>query len=55
MANHGFVVAGKTFEDAVFNAEELEENAKLLVLTRGQRLRLLASADIAALEARFGK
>ena len=55
MANHGFVVAGKTFEDAVFNAEELEENAKLLVLTRGQRLRLLTSADIAALEARFGK
>ena len=55
MANHGFVVAGKTFEDAVFNAEELEENAKLLVLTRGQRLRLLTSADIAALEAKFGK
>jgi len=55
MANHGFVVAGKTFEDAVFNAEELEENAKLLVLTRGQRLRFLTSADIAALEAKFGK
>jgi 3-dehydro-4-phosphotetronate decarboxylase len=55
MANHGFVVAGKSFEDAVFNAEELEENAKLLVLTRGQRLRLLTSADIAALEAKFGK
>jgi ribulose-5-phosphate 4-epimerase/fuculose-1-phosphate aldolase len=55
MANHGFVVAGKTFEDAVFNAEELEENAKLLVLTRGQRLRLLTPADIAALEAKFGK
>jgi ribulose-5-phosphate 4-epimerase/fuculose-1-phosphate aldolase len=55
MANHGFVVAGKTFEDAVFNAEELEENAKLLALTRGERLRLLSAADIAALEARFGK
>ena len=55
MANHGFVVAGKTFEDAVFNAEELEENAKLLVLTRGQRLRLLTPTDIAALEQRFGK
>jgi L-ribulose-5-phosphate 4-epimerase len=55
MANHGFVVAGRTFEDAVFNAEELEENAKLLVLTRGQRLRLLTPADIAALEAKFGK
>lgn len=55
MANHGFVVAGKTFEDAVFNAEELEENAKLLVLTRGQPLRLLTPADLAALEAKFGK
>jgi ribulose-5-phosphate 4-epimerase/fuculose-1-phosphate aldolase len=55
MANHGFVVAGKTFQDAVFNAEELEENAKLLVLTRGQPLRLLTSADLAALEAKFGK
>ncbi len=55
MANHGFVVAAKTFEDAVFNAEELEENAKLLVLTHGQRLRLLSPADIAALEAKFGK
>lgn len=55
LANHGFVVAGKTFEDAVFNAEELEENAKLLVLTRGQGLRLLTPADIAALEAKFGK
>jgi ribulose-5-phosphate 4-epimerase/fuculose-1-phosphate aldolase len=55
MANHGFVVAGKTFEDAVFNAEELEENARLLVLTHGRRLRLLTPADIAALAARFGK
>jgi len=55
MANHGFVVAGRTFEDAVFNAEELEENARLLVLARGAPLRLLAAADIAALEARFGK
>src|SRR4029453_7378401 len=53
MANHGFVVAGKTFEDAVFNAEELEENAKLLVLTRGQRLRLLTPADIATLARLF--
>jgi ribulose-5-phosphate 4-epimerase/fuculose-1-phosphate aldolase len=55
MANHGFVVAGKTFEDAVFNAEELEENAKLLVLTRGHPLRLLSAADLADLEQKFGK
>ena len=55
MANHGFVVAGRSFEDAVFVAEELEENAKLLVLTRGERLRHLTAADLAALEAKFGK
>jgi ribulose-5-phosphate 4-epimerase/fuculose-1-phosphate aldolase len=55
MANHGFAVVGKTFEDAVFNAEELEESAKLIVLTRGQRLRPLTSHEIAELEARFGK
>jgi ribulose-5-phosphate 4-epimerase/fuculose-1-phosphate aldolase len=55
MANHGFVVAGRTFEDAVFNAEELEENANLIVLTRGQPLRLLSGADLEALEAKFGK
>ena len=55
MANHGFVVAGKTLEDAVFNAEELEENAKLLVLTRGQRLRLLAISRPRRPGARFGK
>jgi ribulose-5-phosphate 4-epimerase/fuculose-1-phosphate aldolase len=55
MANHGFVVAGKSIEDAVYNAEELEENAKLLVLTHGQRRRLLTASHIAALEAKFGK
>jgi ribulose-5-phosphate 4-epimerase/fuculose-1-phosphate aldolase len=53
MANHGFVVAGQTFEDAVFNAEELEESAKLLILTHGQRLRLLTPSDLTALAARF--
>jgi ribulose-5-phosphate 4-epimerase/fuculose-1-phosphate aldolase len=49
MANHGFAVAGSSFADAVANAEELEENAKLLVLTRGQPLRLLPPEAVAAL------
>jgi ribulose-5-phosphate 4-epimerase/fuculose-1-phosphate aldolase len=51
MANHGFVVTGRTFADAVANAEEFEENAKLLLLTRGQKINLLGAAHIAALHA----
>jgi ribulose-5-phosphate 4-epimerase/fuculose-1-phosphate aldolase len=51
MANHGFAVAGRTFADAVANAEEFEENAKLLMLTRGQKVSLLGAADVAALHA----
>lgn len=49
MANHGFVVAGRTFADAVANAEEFEESAKLLMLTRGQKINLLEAAEIDAL------
>ena len=54
MANHGFVVVGRSFEDAVMNAEEFEENAKLLVMTRGLPVNLLKNADIAALKEKFG-
>lgn len=54
MANHGFVVTGRTFEDAVMNAEEFEENAKLLVLTRGTAVNLLSGENIAELMAKFG-
>jgi len=55
MANHGFAVAGRSFEDAVANAEELEENAKLLMLTRGQQVSLLSAAEVSALLAAFGQ
>jgi len=41
LANHGPVVSGRTFADAVFAAEELEEAAKLSLLTRGLSPRLL--------------
>lgn len=34
LANHGPVVAGKTLDAAVFAMEELEETAKLAILTR---------------------
>lgn len=55
MANHGFVVTGRTLEDAVMNAEEFEENAKLLVFTRGSPVNLLSNDEIAALVAKFSK
>lgn len=39
LANHGPVVTGRTFRDAVFAAEELEETAKLYLLTKGHPVR----------------
>jgi ribulose-5-phosphate 4-epimerase/fuculose-1-phosphate aldolase len=53
LANHGPVVAGKSLEDAVYNAEEMEETAKLFLLLSGRDTRLLDPAQIADLETRF--
>jgi ribulose-5-phosphate 4-epimerase/fuculose-1-phosphate aldolase len=53
LANHGPVVAGKSLEDAVYNAEELEETAKLFLLLSGRATRYLDAAQIADLEAHF--
>ncbi len=53
LSNHGPVVAGLSLESAVFAAEELEETAKLLVLTRGLKVRHLDTAEIKALNAKF--
>lgn len=53
LANHGPVVAGKSLEDAVYNAEEMEETAKLFFLLEGRRTRLLDAAKIADLEKHF--
>jgi ribulose-5-phosphate 4-epimerase/fuculose-1-phosphate aldolase len=53
LANHGPVVAGKSVEDAVYNAEELEETAKLFLLLEGRNARFLDRAQIADLEANF--
>jgi ribulose-5-phosphate 4-epimerase/fuculose-1-phosphate aldolase len=53
LANHGPVVAGKSLEDAVVNAEELEETAKLYLLLEGRRTRFLDAAQIADLEKHF--
>ena len=53
LANHGPVVAGKSLEDAVYNAEEMEETAKLHLLLTGRDARFLDAAQIADLEAHF--
>ncbi|MDW3182886.1 3-oxo-tetronate 4-phosphate decarboxylase [Roseobacter sp.] len=50
LANHGPVVSGKDLFSAVCAAEELEETAKLLMATRGQKTRLLSDADVADLK-----
>jgi len=49
LANHGPVVAGSSLEAAVFAVEELEETAKLLVLSRGLDIRRLSEEDVAEL------
>lgn len=50
LAHHGPVVAGKDLEAAVFATEELEETAKLTLLTRGLNPRLLTTEQIADLQ-----
>ncbi|SIT56444.1 putative class II aldolase [Mesorhizobium prunaredense] len=49
LANHGPVVAGKDLTSAVYAAEELEETAKLLVLTRGLPTTLLTPDQVTEL------
>lgn len=53
LANHGPVVAGTSLENAIFAIEELEETAKLILLTRGMPVRNLDAAAIADLESSF--
>jgi len=53
LANHGPVVAGTDLDAAVFAAEEFEEAAKLAVLLRRERVRLLNESQIAAIREAF--
>jgi len=53
LANHGPVVAGKDLGSAVYATEELEETAKLFLLLRGERLKLLSAEQVADLERRY--
>lgn len=53
LANHGPVVAGNTLQATVFATEELEETAKLIMLTQDRAVRLLTRAQVADLNASF--
>lgn len=53
LAHHGPVVAGKDLESAVYAIEELEETAKLALLTRGLNPKLLTDAQIRGLVTKF--
>ena len=48
LANHGPVVAGNDLESAIYATEELEETARLYLMLRHERVRLLTEAQIAA-------
>ena len=53
LANHGPVVAAKDLEAAVYAVEELEETAKLAMLTRGLKPNMLTEAQIRQIVDRF--
>src|SRR6201997_2591059 len=49
LANHGPVIAGTSLDAAVNAIEELEETAKLFLILRGSKVRLLTDEQAAAL------
>jgi ribulose-5-phosphate 4-epimerase/fuculose-1-phosphate aldolase len=53
LANHGPVVAGKDVEAACNAIEELEDTARLALLTRGLNPRALTPDQIQALVTKF--
>jgi ribulose-5-phosphate 4-epimerase/fuculose-1-phosphate aldolase len=53
LANHGPVVAAKDLEAAVYAVEELEETAKLAMLTRGMKPNMLTEAQIRQIVDKF--
>ncbi len=54
LAHHGPVVAGRDVEAACYAMEELEETAKLAMLTRGLSAAMLDAAQISGLVRKFG-
>lgn len=53
LANHGPVVAGKDLEAAVYATEELEETAKLFLMLRGNKLKVLTALQVEELNRRY--
>lgn len=53
LANHGPVVAAKDLEAAVYAMEELEETARLALLTRGLNPRLLGESEVRSIVDHF--
>jgi len=53
LANHGPVVSGKSLDDAVDSAEELEQTAKIALLVAGRDTVPLSPAQVADLETAF--
>ena len=53
LANHGPIVAGTDLESAVYATEELEETARLYLLLRGNRLKILTPEQVAELHRKW--
>jgi ribulose-5-phosphate 4-epimerase/fuculose-1-phosphate aldolase len=53
LANHGPVVAGVSLEDAVYATEELEETARIFLLLRGEKTRVLTPQEVTDLHRLF--
>lgn len=53
LANHGPVVAGKDLETAVYATEELEETAKLYLMLRGNRMKILTPVQVDDLHKKY--
>jgi ribulose-5-phosphate 4-epimerase/fuculose-1-phosphate aldolase len=55
LRNHGIISFGRTMNEAVDRAEELEETAKLLLLLRDQELQTLTPEQVAEIQRVFGR
>jgi ribulose-5-phosphate 4-epimerase/fuculose-1-phosphate aldolase len=54
LAHHGTVVSGRDLDDAVYNAEELEETARLFLMIRNENFAVLDHDAVEELRRRFG-
>lgn len=53
LANHGPIISGKNLLDAVDNAEELEETAKLFFILRGEDIAYISDDNVSLLKAKM--